>query len=228
MPDSLKSFRTVWKDSRQSENMTDSLESFRTVCKVSGGSKKFRGESGKFPDSRESCWTIWKVSNWSGQSRNFRTVWKVPKGSWTFPDSLESFFLQFGFKKMRCTCQLVAITMCSVLAFMLQKQFTHFSHIYMSRKRFTHFVRRVFARKSVLTGKLRLFRPLLHALCQPNLGANKPLSLAMISTCLSHPLVIQGGLYPRKWSLNTKIDEYPMKWITPTHPKKKERDLQYF
>ena len=53
-------------------------------------------------------------------------------------------------------------------------------------------------RKSLLTGKLQLFRPLLHAFCQPNLGANKPLSLAMVSTCLSHPLVIQGGLYPQK------------------------------
>ena len=66
-----------------------------------------------------------------------------------------------------------------------------------------------------------------HALCQPNLGANKPLSLAMVSTCLSHPFVIQGGLYPRKWSLNTKIDEYPLK-LTPTHPKKKKSDLKYF
>ena len=96
MPDSLKSFRTVWKDSGQSGNMTDSLESFRTFCKVSGGSKMFCGESGKILDSQESCWTIWKVSNWSGQSGNFynlegfRTVRRVSKLSREFPNSLES------------------------------------------------------------------------------------------------------------------------------------------
>ena len=146
---------------------------------------KVVGRSGRFPTDLDSLEISGQFGKFPKGLERFQTVWKV-------------FFLQFGFKKMRCTCQLVAITMCSLLAFMLQKQFTHFSHIYMSRKRFTHFVRRVFARKSVLTGKLRLFRPLLHALCQPNLGANKPLSLAMVSTCLSHPLVIQGGLYPRK------------------------------
>ena len=46
-PDSLESFRTVWKVSGQSGKFSDSLESFRTVWKVSR-------ESGKFPDDLES------------------------------------------------------------------------------------------------------------------------------------------------------------------------------
>ena len=54
-PNSLKSFRTVWKVSGQSGKFLDSLENLQTVWKVSG-------QSGKFTDSLESFQTVWKVS----------------------------------------------------------------------------------------------------------------------------------------------------------------------
>ena len=50
--------------------------------------------------------------------------------------------------------------------FLSQKEFTHLFvaktiyALFLSRKQFTHFVRKVFARKSLPTGKLRLFRSL--------------------------------------------------------------------
>ena len=59
-PDSLESFRTVWKVSGQSGKCPDSLESFRTVWKVSG-------QFGKIPDSLESFRTVWKNSGQSGK-----------------------------------------------------------------------------------------------------------------------------------------------------------------
>ena len=66
--DSLESFLTVWKVSRQSGKFFDSLESIWTVWKVSG-------QSGKFLDSLESFGIVWKVSGQFGK----------------FPYSLESF-----------------------------------------------------------------------------------------------------------------------------------------
>ena len=82
--------------------------------------------------------TVWKVS---GQSEkflksleSFRIVYKVSGQYEKFPDNLR-------------TLVHVGKTIYALLA-------------YMSRKQFTHFVRKVFARKSLPTGKLRLFRPL--------------------------------------------------------------------
>ena len=86
-PDSLESFRTVWKVSGQSGKCPDSLESFRTVWKVSG-------QFGKIPDSLESFRTVWKNSGQSGKFpdslEKFRTVWNVSRESGKFPDDLES------------------------------------------------------------------------------------------------------------------------------------------
>ena len=54
-PESVESFRTVWKVSGQSGKLPDSLESFRTVEIVFG-------QSGKFLDSLEIFWVlVWKV-----------------------------------------------------------------------------------------------------------------------------------------------------------------------
>ena len=59
-PDSLESFRTIWKVSGQSRTFPDSLESFRTVWKVSEQSEKFL-------DSLENFRTVWKVFEQSGK-----------------------------------------------------------------------------------------------------------------------------------------------------------------
>ena len=107
------------------------------VWKVSSWSGKFP-VSLEFFDSVESFWTVWKVS---GQSEkflksleSFRIVYKVSGQAEKFPDNLRT-LVHFG------------KTIYALLA-------------YMSRKLFSHSVRKVFARKSLPTGKLRLFRSL--------------------------------------------------------------------
>ena len=85
--DSLESFQTVWKVSRQSGKFPDSLESFQTVWQVFS-------QPGKFPDSLESFQTFCKVSRHSGKFsvslQSFQTVWKVSVQSGKFLGSLES------------------------------------------------------------------------------------------------------------------------------------------
>ena len=77
-PDSLESFRTVWKDSDKSRKFPDSLERFWIVWKVSN-------KSGKFPDSLESFRIVWKVSGQSGKfpdSLEYDTVKRCCRGSY--------------------------------------------------------------------------------------------------------------------------------------------------
>ena len=109
-------------------------------------------------DNLEGFQLIWKVSEQSGnfQPGNFLYNLEVYNQSGKFLDSLErqryvntwTKSLKSATNKVCKKCNiLVAITIYAFLAFM-------------SRKRFTRFVRKVFAHKSVPTGKLRLFRPL--------------------------------------------------------------------
>ena len=136
---------TVWKVSGQSGKFLDSLESFWTVWKVSG-------QSGNFLDSLESFRTVWKASGQSGKFpdslESFRTVWKVSGQSGKFPNSLE-FFDRF---------QIVCNNF-RTFVYVVKRIYALLAH--MSRKKFTHIVRKVFARQSLPTGKLRHFRALL-------------------------------------------------------------------
>ena len=72
----MESIRRVWKVSRQSGKFPNSLESFWTVW-------------------LESIWTVWKVSGRTGKCpdslESFLTVWKVSRESGNFLDSLLSF-----------------------------------------------------------------------------------------------------------------------------------------
>ena len=110
-------------------------------------------------DDLEGFQLIWKVSKLSGNFQPGKTLYnlEVYNQSGKFPDSLKrqryvntwTKSLKSATNKVCKKCNiLVAITIYALLAFM-------------SRKRFTRFVRKVFAHKSVPTGKLRLFRPLL-------------------------------------------------------------------
>ena len=112
----------------------------------------------KIPNSLESFWTEWKVLGQCGlfldSLESFWTVWEVFGKSGKFPDSLKSFLIVlyfFGqvsdsFNHLR-TFVYVVKTIYALLA-------------HMSWTKFTHFVRKVFARQSLPTGKLRLFRAL--------------------------------------------------------------------
>ena len=77
----LKGLQSVLKLSRRSGKFPDSPETFYIVWKVSSW-------SGKFPDSLETFRTVWKF---------FWTVWKRPGQSGKFPDSLESFRTVWNF-----------------------------------------------------------------------------------------------------------------------------------
>ena len=109
-------------------------------------------------DDLEGFQLIWKVSKLSGNFQPGKTLYnlEVYNQSGKFPDSLKrqryvntwTKSLKSATNKVCKKCNiLVAITIYALLAFM-------------PRKRFTRFVRKVFAHKSVPTGKLRLFRPL--------------------------------------------------------------------
>ena len=113
-------------------------------------------------DDLEGFQLIWKVSKLSGNFQPGKTLYnlEVYNQSGKFLDSLErqryvntwTKSLKSATNKVCKKCNiLVAITIYALLAFM-------------SRKRFTRFVRKVFAHKSVPTGKLRLFRPLQHGI----------------------------------------------------------------
>ena len=63
--------------------ISDYLENFRRVWKVSR-------ESGKFPESLESFWTVLRVSS---SVKSFRTVGKISRQSGKFPNILEKGWL---------------------------------------------------------------------------------------------------------------------------------------
>ena len=86
----LESFRTVCKVSDQSGKFPDSLKSFRIVWKVSIPSESFwtvwkvSGQWRRFPNSLDSFPTIWR-------KKKILTVWNVSGQSEKFLKSLESF-----------------------------------------------------------------------------------------------------------------------------------------
>ena len=137
-PDSLESFRTVWKVSRQLKKFLDSLESFRTVWKFSGKPGKFpdscvnvSGQSEKIPHSWKSCRSVWNVSEQSGKFPDCLVIFGQ------FLDSLEQ-FTHF------CICHENDLRTFGI----------HVAEqIYVLRPE-------SIARQSLPTGKLRLFRAL--------------------------------------------------------------------
>ena len=140
------------------------MEKFLTVWKVSG-------QSGKFPDSLESFQTAWKVYKQSGKSmdsfKNFCSPQFHCMNLWNHIDTLLSISLLHVLEKMNINFQRAGgiikhvANQCTCFGTCRKTIYALLAH--MSRKQFTHFVRKVFAGKSLPTGKLRLFRSLVHS-----------------------------------------------------------------
>ena len=83
-PDRPESFKHIGKVSRQSGNFPDCLESFQTILGKISASKLFNIFS--------VCVETIRIDlRFSGNTRNVENNWQVPKLTWEFPDSLESF-----------------------------------------------------------------------------------------------------------------------------------------
>ena len=165
----------VWKVSGQPEKFfeesgkfLDSLEGFRTVWKISEQYGEKNWQSGKFLYSLESFQTTCKVNRQSGKSINSLTKICSPKfhciNLWNHIDTLSiSFFVYAWVDEYKFSKGWQCIKTCCknnlrTLVHVAKTIYALLAH--MSRKQFTHFVRKVFARKSLSTGKLRLFRSL--------------------------------------------------------------------
>ena len=119
---------------------------------------KISGESGKFPESLESFWTVLRVSS---SVKSFRTVWKISRHSWKFPDSLEvSGQSKVSWHVSHCTHGVYAL-----LAHLCSKSYLRNFCVFLSRKQ-----KKVFARAILATRKFIVFVSML-SLCTTILHA---------------------------------------------------------
>ena len=80
VPDSLDTFKIVWKLSRLSGKFPDCLESVQFIWKVKILSEKFLNEVKDFQ----------LIRKFFGFSRTFKIVWKVSRIVWKFPVYIET------------------------------------------------------------------------------------------------------------------------------------------
>ena len=132
------------------------MEKFLTVWKVSG-------QSGKFPDSLESFQTAQKVYRQSGKKKLLFSTVSLHKSMEPYRYTINLFFVCAWVDeyKLSKSCRYIKTCRENNLRTLVNVAKTIYALLaHMSRKQFTHFVRKVFARKSLPTGKLRLFRSL--------------------------------------------------------------------
>ena len=126
---------------------------------------KISGESGKFPESLESFWTVLRVSS---SVKSFQTVLNISRQSGKFPDILENFWTvlkvsgqsKVSWHVSHCTHGVYAL-----LAHLCSKSYLRNFCVFLSRKQ-----KKVFARAILETGKFIVFVSML-SLCTTILHA---------------------------------------------------------